>query len=201
MVHGDAAGVDQSVHGSGRGQPIEAARNIPPDVPRFGWGFKDWLRENYRRLFSMYSQIPTLPSHRFYCDLDPHVRDRHGQPALRITHDWVRHDMVATELVQRVKREIAREMEMLDSWEAPLVPSYHLSTHEVGTHRMGDDASTSVVDRFGATHEVPGLYAVGGGQFPTYGSYNPTATIMALAYMTADHVLESVGARAVAQER
>jgi gluconate 2-dehydrogenase alpha chain len=179
-------------------QPIEAARNLPPDVPRFGQGLKDWLRDNYRRLFSMYSQTPTFPSRRFSCDLDPHVRDRYGQPALRITHDWVRHDLEATELIQRVKRDLAREMGMLTFWEAPLAPPYHLSTHEVGTHRMGEDPATSVVDRFGECHELPGLYAVGGGQFPTYGAYNPTVTIMALAYLTADRVVETVGATAAA---
>jgi gluconate 2-dehydrogenase alpha chain len=180
-------------------QPIEGARNLPPHVSRWGKGLKEWLRANYRRLFSMYSQIPTLPSRRFYCDLDPHVRDRYGQPSLRLTHDWVEHDMVATEHIQRVKRQLAREMGMLDYWEAPLAPPYHLSTHEVGTHRMGDDPTSSVVDRFGECHECPGLYAVGGGQFPTYGSYNPTVTIMALAYMSSDRVLERVGAKAGAE--
>ena len=174
-------------------QPIEGARNLPPHVPGWGKGLKDWLRENYRRVFSMYSQTPTFPSRRFYCDLDPRVRDRHGQPALRITHDWVEHDVVATESIQRVKRQLAQEMGMLDYWEAPLAPPYHLSTHEVGTHRMGEDPATSVVDRFGECHECPGLYAVGGGQFPTYGAYNPTVTIMALAHMSSDHVLERAG--------
>jgi gluconate 2-dehydrogenase alpha chain len=180
-------------------QPIEGARNLPPHVSRWGKGLKEWLRENYRRVFSMYSQIPTLPSRRFYCDIDRHVRDRYGQPALRLTHDWVEHDMVATERMQRVKRQIAREMGMLDYWEAPLAPPYHLSTHEVGTHRMGDDPASSVVDRFGECHECPGLYAVGGGQFPSYGSYNPTVTIMALAYMSSDQVLERIGAKARAE--
>jgi gluconate 2-dehydrogenase alpha chain len=102
------------------------------------------------------------------------------------------------QLIQKVKRAIAGEMGMQHYWEAPLEPPYHLSTHEVGTHRMGDDRSASVVDRFGQCHECPGLYAVGGGQFPTYGSYNPTETIMALAYWTADHVLEAAGASSVA---
>ena len=53
-----------------------------------------------------------------------------------------------------------------------------------------------MVDRFGECHELAGLYAIGGGQFPTYGAYNPTVTIMALAYMTAERVLETAGAAA-----
>jgi choline dehydrogenase-like flavoprotein len=31
---------------------------------------------------------------------------------------------------------------------------------------------------------------IGGGQFPTYHGYNPTQTIQALAYMTADRMLD-----------
>jgi gluconate 2-dehydrogenase alpha chain len=157
------------------------------------------MRDKYRHMHRMYSQTTNFPYARHYADLDPKVKDRWGQPALRITHDWVRHDLQATELIQRVKRDIAREMGMLTFWEAPLAPPYHLSTHEVGTHRMGDDPAASVVDRFGESHELPGLYALGGGQFPTYGAYNPTVTIMALAYLTADRVLETAGAAATAR--
>jgi gluconate 2-dehydrogenase alpha chain len=42
---------------------------------------------------------------------------------------------------------------------------------------------------FGESHECDGLYVVGGGQFPTLSGYNPTETIQALAYLSADHIL------------
>jgi gluconate 2-dehydrogenase alpha chain len=170
-------------------QPIEAAHSLPPHVPRWGQGFKDWFVDNYRRLFSMHHQIPSFPSRRYYCDLDPHVRDAYGQPALRITHDWADHDVAALRYFHRVKRSIGEEMGMREFWEEPAPPAYHLSTHEVGTHRMGEDPQTSVVDVFGESHECRGLYAVGGGQFPTLSGYNPTETIQALAYLSADHML------------
>jgi gluconate 2-dehydrogenase alpha chain len=172
-------------------QPLETAQLfIPPRLRKWGQEYKDWLRENYRRLHMMYSQTATFPSERFYCDLDPKVADEWGQPALRITHGWAAEDVKAVEWLQSKKREIADEMEVIEYWEDPMQPPYHLSTHEVGTHRMGDDPGTSVVSRFGEVHECPGLFAVGGGQFPTYGSYNPTETIMALAYLTSDHIAE-----------
>jgi gluconate 2-dehydrogenase alpha chain len=60
--------------------------------------------------------------------------------------------------------------------------------HDVGTHRMGEDPSASVVDTYGEVHECKGLYALGGGQFPSLPSYNPTQTIQALAFMTAEHL-------------
>lgn len=173
-------------------QPIEASRGLPRHIPQWGQGLKDWLAENYRRLFSMHTQTPSLPSMRYYCDLDPVVKDRFGQPALRITHDWAAHDLQALAFFGKVKGQIAQEMEMNDSWEEPSPPPYHLSTHECGTHRMGEDPESSVVDPFGHSHHVRGLWAVGGGQFPTLAAYNPTQTIQALAYLTADRFLGRV---------
>ena len=57
--------------------------------------------------------------------------------------------------------------------------------HVLGTHRMGDDPSTSVTDSYGRTHDHPNLYLAGGGLFPTVGTANPTLTIVALALRTA----------------
>jgi gluconate 2-dehydrogenase alpha chain len=54
---------------------------------------------------------------------------------------------------------------------------------------MGEDPATSVVDPFGRSHECSNLFVIGGGQFPSYGGYNPTQTLQALAYLTADHML------------
>jgi gluconate 2-dehydrogenase alpha chain len=177
---------------SGDTQPIEAARNPPPGVPRWGAGLKRWLVEDYRRLFRLYSQTPTLPSRHHYCDLDPTVRDPYGQPALRITHDWSAHDVLAVEYLMRAKRRIGEEMGVRTAWEDPPDPAYHVTTHDVGTHRMGWDPATSVVDPYGRVHECEGLYAVGGGQFPTLAAYNPTQTIQALAYLSADRLLGRV---------
>jgi gluconate 2-dehydrogenase alpha chain len=182
-------------------QPIEAIHGMPTDVPRFGRAFKEWLRESFRRLYSMYSQTPTFPRPEFSCDLDPTVRDPFGQPALRLTHDWVEHDIRGVQATAVVKRRIAEAMGATSTWEAPDAPPYHISTHELGTHRMGEDPSASVVDPFGRCHQSPNLLALGGGMFPTYGSYNPTLTIFALAYRAAAHLRSELGAGAGAERR
>jgi gluconate 2-dehydrogenase alpha chain len=93
------------------------------------------------------------------------------------------------EFLLTIKRKIAQEMGLTYWWEETTKPDYHLSTHEVGTHRMGEDPATSVVDVHGRSHECDNLYVVGGGQFPSYHGYNPTETIWAMAYMTADSIL------------
>ena len=170
-------------------QPLEAVHNPPPHVPRWGKGFRDWFAANFRRLYSMHTQTATFPSKRYYCDLDPTVRDPWGQPALRITHDWAEHDIASLRFFSTVKRRIAAEMGMLEWWEEPLPPAYHISTHEVGTHRMGIDPATAVVDPFGASHEVGNLWVLGGGQLPTLPAYNPTQTLQALAFLSADRLV------------
>jgi gluconate 2-dehydrogenase alpha chain len=71
---------------------------------------------------------------------------------------------------------------------------------------MGDDPDESVVDRHYRSHEVPNLFLVGGGVFPTYNGYNPTETIQAITFWVADHVKREtqnggVLARFAAKER
>ena len=53
---------------------------------------------------------------------------------------------------------------------------------------MGDDPTDSVVNSYAQSHEAPNLFVIGGGIFPTLSAYNPTATIQALAYRTADYI-------------
>lgn len=176
-------------------QPLEAVHSMNPAAPRWGADFKEWLRSNYRHLFRMYSQTTNFPSPRHYCDLDPTVKDPWGLPALRITHDWDDHDARSVEYFSAIKHRIADEMGIRERWEHASRPFYHLSTHETGLHRMGEDPAESVVDPYGESHECKGLWVLGGGQFPSYGGYNPTQTIQALAYWAAEHLLEARGAK------
>ena len=54
---------------------------------------------------------------------------------------------------------------------------------------MGGDPKTSVVNRYGQSWDIPNLFIVGSSTFPTMSGFNPTLTIQALAYMTADAIV------------
>ena len=55
---------------------------------------------------------------------------------------------------------------------------------------MGSDPGSSVVNRYGQSWDIPNLFVVGSGTFPSMGSgFNPTLTIQALAYMTAEAIV------------
>jgi choline dehydrogenase-like flavoprotein len=61
--------------------------------------------------------------------------------------------------------------------------------HFVGAARMGSAPRTSVVDKFGRTHDIPNLFVCDGSILPTQGSANPGLTIQALAARTADYLI------------
>lgn len=56
--------------------------------------------------------------------------------------------------------------------------------HIQGTHRMGTDPATSVVDPAQRVHGVGNLLALGAGSFPSCAPANPTLTLSALSLMS-----------------
>jgi choline dehydrogenase-like flavoprotein len=65
-----------------------------------------------------------------------------------------------------------------------------LTVHAMGTCRMGVDRRTSVVDPWGASWDVPGLFIADASVFPGPIGVNPMITIMALATRTGRHILD-----------
>ena len=70
---------------------------------------------------------------------------------------------------------------------------YYGAGHVVGTHRMGDDPCTSVVDASQRSHDVQNMWIVGSGSFPTVCTANPTLTLMGLAFKSAKSILAALG--------
>jgi gluconate 2-dehydrogenase alpha chain len=64
------------------------------------------------------------------------------------------------------------------------------TTHAYGGTRMGDNAETNVVDRWGFSHEAPNL-GIGTSVMGTSGAHNPTLTAQALAWRTAEHLAKN----------
>jgi choline dehydrogenase-like flavoprotein len=60
--------------------------------------------------------------------------------------------------------------------------------HELGCVRMGSDPQTSVLNRYCRAHDVKNLFVADGGPFVSQADKNPTWTILALAWRTAEHI-------------
>jgi len=63
------------------------------------------------------------------------------------------------------------------------------TTHNTGGTIMGTDPSTSVVNRYLQSWDVSNVFVIGASNFPQNASYNPTDTVGALAYRTADAIV------------
>jgi choline dehydrogenase-like flavoprotein len=64
--------------------------------------------------------------------------------------------------------------------------------HEVGCVRMGNDRRDSVVDKYCRAHDVKNLFVADGGPFVSHADKNPTHTIIALAWRTAEYLAEEM---------
>jgi choline dehydrogenase-like flavoprotein len=64
------------------------------------------------------------------------------------------------------------------------------SFHHMGTTRMHADAKRGVVDAQCRLHATANLHVAGSSVFPTFGTANPTLTILALAFRLADRLVE-----------
>ncbi|MEO7190751.1 MAG: GMC family oxidoreductase [Vicinamibacterales bacterium] len=64
--------------------------------------------------------------------------------------------------------------------------------HEVGCVRMGTSADNSVVNSFCRVHDVPNVFSADGGPFASHADKNPTHTIIALAWRTAEYLAEEL---------
>jgi choline dehydrogenase-like flavoprotein len=64
--------------------------------------------------------------------------------------------------------------------------------HEVGCVRMGTSPDNSVVNRFCRVHDAPNVFSADGGPFASHADKNPTHTIIALAWRTAEYLAEEM---------
>jgi choline dehydrogenase-like flavoprotein len=64
--------------------------------------------------------------------------------------------------------------------------------HEVGTVRMGDDPQTSPLNKYCQAHEVKNLFVADAAPFVSNADKNPTHTIVALAWRTAEYLAEEM---------
>jgi len=172
--------------------PIGAAigMNPPPGIPRWGAAYRDFLAKYFARYAAVIAQIENLPYADQAIDLDPRVRDQWGMPAPRLTYDWRRPNELARANFMLTKLEgLARAMGAAHVWRSPLGQGMP-GAHHVGGTRMGSDPKTSVVNRYGQSWDIPNLFVVGSSTFPSMSGFNPTLTIQALAFMSADAIVK-----------
>jgi choline dehydrogenase-like flavoprotein len=161
-----------------------------PLAERWGANVHALLERTLGRAFDWGIGIEDLPSETNAVTLDSELTDSDGIAAPKIHYRIDDHGRAnLTWQIERAKEahEAAGAVDTLvTDWS-------EWGWHLLGTCRMGDDPSTSVVDRWGQAHDVPNLYVLDGSVFVTSGPQPPTATICANAFRCIEHVIATAG--------
>ncbi len=154
------------------------------------WGsrFLDEVLSIHRRRASLAVICEDLPEVTNQIILDPSRLDRDGLPVVRVHYRLGDNTkaMMAHGLTQGKKVFKAAGLKKIMAFGPVKDAGWHL----MGTTRMGEDPSSSVVSPWGETHDVKGLFVADGGLFPTSAGVNPAATIQAVALYIADQIYE-----------
>jgi choline dehydrogenase-like flavoprotein len=202
---------DAAKLGFARGYHIEmgSGRRMPSvgsmaQVASFAGGYGRKLKEDMRRYYGSFIGLAgrgeMIPNENSYCEIDPTGKDKWGIPTLRFHWQWSEHETRQAAHMQKTFADIIDAMggkvlgkAELDGRKA-IAPGGFI-IHEIGGTIMGTDPKKSVVNQWLQSWDVKNLFITDGAPFPSNADKNPTLTIMALAWRSADYMLQAMKRR------
>jgi len=163
----------------------------------FGPKLKEDARRNYGAYVGFTGRGEMIPNKDSYCEIDPKVTDKWGIPVLRFNWKWSEHEIRQVAHMQSTFADwlgamgcTSKDRPNKDGSKA-IEPGGSI-IHEVGGTIMGPDAASSVTNSHSQTWDVKNIFVADGGVFASNADKNPTLTIMALAWRTADRILDEM---------
>ncbi len=174
------------------GRPIEF-HPTPPGTPSWGSDWKRAVVRHYNHTSVLNIHGGSIATRHNFLDLDPTYRNAWGQPLLRMTFDFPDNDIRMSAYATARALDIGRTMGGRLAVGLPRTGRYDITqyqtTHNTGGTIMGTDPSTSVVNRYLQSWDVPNVFVIGASNYPQNASYNPTGTVGALAYWSAEAIV------------
>jgi gluconate 2-dehydrogenase alpha chain len=175
-------------------RPIANFGVVPGSVKaKWGSEWKEAALHYYDRTGNIVFHGEHLAYKGNFMDLDPVYKDHFGDPLLRFTLDWRENERRMAEFATGKAVEIARQMGAKEVTPFPGLRSYDAtrsqSTHIQGGTIMRSSPDCSVVNPYLQHWQVSNLFVLGASAFPQNASANPTPTILALTYRTADAIV------------
>ncbi len=163
-----------------------------------GYGAK--LKEDYRRYYGatigFSGRGEMIPNEKTFCEIDPTVVDQWGIPVLRFHWEWSDNEINQSKHMQETFRALIAAMGGTVFSPMPskengygIAPGGRI-IHELGGARMGADPKTSVLNANCQAHDCRNLFVADGAPFVSQADKNPTWTILALAWRTADYITQ-----------
>jgi len=180
--------------GSGERNPISSVGGVSGDNGEtWGQAWKDSLKKNWDSIAGVGLQGESLPYEDQYLDLDPTYRDRFGFPLLRLTFDWHENDYNLVRYLSPKMKDILEHMGATNIKTQEELQPYSIgpyqSTHCTGGAIMGTDPGNSVTNKYGQVWDTPNVFVTGAALFPQNAGMNPTGTVLSLAYLAGDGIV------------
>ncbi|MBC7791127.1 MAG: GMC family oxidoreductase, partial [Anaerolineae bacterium] len=160
------------------------------ETPGFGAAFKKSLINDlgpWEMNIGGFGEM--LPRHENSVQIDPHLVDAWGIPALRI-------NCVYSDNEKKMQEDmVVTATEMLEALGATNIRPFKddnppgLVIHETGTARMGRDPKTSVLNAHNQMWDVPNVFMTDGACMTSTANQNPSITYMALTARAVDHAV------------
>ncbi len=166
----------------------------------YGQAFKEDCRRYYGSFMGFSGRGEMIPNEDSYCEIDPSLKDQWGIPALRFHWRWSDDELNQVTHMQQTFAGVIESMGGRVITPIPDDPAEAIKKpgeiiHEVGGARMGGDPRDSVLNEFCQSWEVANLYVTDGAGFVSNADKNPTLSIMAVAWRSADHLIDALSRR------
>jgi choline dehydrogenase-like flavoprotein len=170
-------------------------------VGGYGDSLRDDVKKYYGSVIGFGGRGEAIAYKHNYCEIDPTTVDQFGIPVLKFNYNHSDFEINQAKHMQDTFEELIHNMGGIPLSEKPgkdqdyglLAPGQII--HEVGTTRMGDDAKTSVTNKFQQLHDVDNVFIVDAGVFVSQADKNCTWTIMALSWRASDYIIEQLKAQ------
>jgi choline dehydrogenase-like flavoprotein len=185
--------------GTGKGMTGGAALLASETAGRTSFGLK--MKEEARRYYGSHVTFTgrgeMIPNDDSYCEIDPKVVDKWGIPVLRFHWKWSEHEIRQVAHMQKTFADWIEAMGGVnkrrpDPDGRKAIEPGGFIIHEVGGTLMGAKASDSVTNSWSQVWDARNVFVADGGVFASNADKNPTLTIMALAWRTADRILDEM---------
>jgi choline dehydrogenase-like flavoprotein len=170
-------------------------------------GYGKQLKNDYRRLYgatvNFAGRGEMIPNKDSYCEIDPTVVDKWGIPVLRFHYKWSDYEYKQVKHMQETFRSIIEAMGGTPTSPMPTAEEgYGIAPggriiHEVGVTRMGNDPSTSALNKYCQAHDAKNVFVTDGGPLVSQADKNCTWTILALAMRTSEYIADQRKAGAI----
>ena len=165
----------------------------------YGKSLKEDVRFFYGANIGMAGRGEAVARADNYCEIDPNVVDKYGIPVLRFNVKHSDYEIKQAKHMKETFKEIFHNLGAVVTWgdKDDEKNMYGLNApgniiHEAGTVRMGSDAKTSPLNKWGQAYDCKNLFCVDGSVFTSQADKNITWTILALSMRTSEHIVDEM---------